>query len=168
MAFTPINPAEIAADQPVKQELWEKVRTDFDDHETRITSNTGSLQLFLPINFTVKGAHYLVGPIIGLDFFRSQSAIKLTNGTLWLVDDLGTSGTLTIDVQVSTNGGASYSSLFTVKPSLTSAAPALATDVGTLDATKVNINSADVLRLDVDSFQVGNFEFQVLLEFEAQ
>lgn len=167
MAFVPFNSTEITADKPVKQELWTKVKDNFDDHETRITSNENALQIFTPIQFVVKGAHYLVSPRTGIDFFFATQSITITNGRLWVID-AGTSGTTTIDVQVSRNTGSTFTSIFTVVPTLAFGAGSFANNSGTLDAGEVDINPADILRLDVSAFQVNSFEFQALLEFVAQ
>ena len=97
-------------------------------------------------------------------FKRITAAITLTGATLF-VTDAGSSGTLTIDVQKSAAGGGAFSTIFSVNPSLGFGAGAFATDVGVLSTT--SLIDGDILRFDVDSFQVSNFEFYVQLEFIA-
>jgi hypothetical protein len=41
MAFTAIAPAEVAPDQPVSTTLMDKIRTNFDDHEARLSASSG-------------------------------------------------------------------------------------------------------------------------------
>lgn len=165
MAFTPYTPAEIAAAEPTKQELFQKLSDNFDDHEARITTNqAGSIQL-TPIVFRVIGSHWKSGAETDIMFERITSGITLTAATLFVIDG-GSSGTLTIDVQKSAAGGGAFTTLFTVKPTLASGAGDFATNLGTLIASP-DLVDGDILRLDVDSWQINNDEWYVQLEFEA-
>lgn len=164
MAFSALTTAQIAASEPVKQELWTKVKDNFDDHETRVTTLEGSLQVFAPIEWRVFGAHWKTGSDTGLAFERITESITLTSGTLYIIDD-GTSGTLTVDVQKSSSGGGSFSTIFSTKPTLAQGGGNHGTNNGVLSTTV--LVSGDILRLDVSAYQVGNIEFYVQLEFTA-
>jgi len=166
MAFITIATDQIEAGDPVTQELWTKTKDNFDDHEARLTVVEAGFQKFLPIRFICIAAHYKTGSETGLAFVRVPFDITITNGSLFLIDS-GTSGTLTVDVQASAAGGGAFSSIFTVKPTLTSAAADFAVNSGTLDGTKTSRIAGDILRFDVSSYQVGNFEFQTLIDFET-
>lgn len=43
MAFNALTPAEVAPDQPLSTTLLDKIRTNFDDHEARITTGAGTV-----------------------------------------------------------------------------------------------------------------------------
>lgn len=166
MAFTPLTTAEVSADEPTKQELFDKIRTNFDDHESRISSNSTALQVFEPIIFSAQGVHYLIGPQNSLSFRRIVKPITITNGLVF-IHIAGTAGTLRSDVLVSTDGGSTFNSLFTVTPNVAFGAGNFADNTGTLDATRVDLVTGDILRHDVVTYQVGNFSFDTILEFIA-
>jgi len=163
MAFSAITAAQIAASEPVKQELFDKTRLNFDDHETRVASLETSLQTFLPIEWRIVGSHWKTGSDTGLAFQRITAALTLTAGTLYIVDD-GASGTLEVDVQKSAAGGASFSSIFSSRPILNPSSDH-GTNAGTLSTTA--LIAGDILRFDVVSYQVGNVEFYLQLEFTS-
>lgn len=165
MAYTAFSTADIEAGDPVSQELWDLTRTNFADHETRISTNEAALaNQFLPIQFLIIGGHWKAGTT-GLAFFRVQFDITLTDARLYLPQD-GDSGTTTVDVEVSAAGGGSFTTIFSSKPSLASGGGDHSLDQGTLSTT--DIDAGELLRLDLDAVQVGSGEIHLILAFEAR
>lgn len=166
MAYSAITTAEVTAGKATKQEVGVKIKDNFTDHETRIVTLETSLTQFEPIVFEVKGAHYKSSAEDGVAYYHVPTAINITAVTLLIVDD-GSSGTTTIDIQKSASGGASFATIFSSKPSVAQGSGDFTSDAGTLSGSLGNLSNDDELRLDVDAWQVGNFEFKVIIEYEV-
>jgi len=58
MAFTALTPAEVAPDQPGSTTLLDKIRTNFDDHEARLSASSGVIGEILNGSFeTAQGGN---------------------------------------------------------------------------------------------------------------
>jgi hypothetical protein len=164
MAYTAFNASEIASEEPVKTELFGKVKDNFDNHETRIATLEATGLTIPPLLFVVKGAQYGWGTGTGVAYRRVMYDLTLTTGKLWIID-AGTSGTLEIDIQYKRGAGA-FATIFSTRPSVAFGAGdySISTN-GVLSVT--SLLTADVLRLDVTGIMTGNDEFQVFLEHEV-
>jgi hypothetical protein len=164
MAYIAITDAEIEVGQPTKKELFDKVQDNFIDHETRIATNEASLASFRPMVFDIKGDAVIQDQVA---VERINFGIDILSARIMIVDT-GGSGTIEVDIEKSTNSGGAWASIFTTKPSLTSAAAAF--DLSTnqvLNAAPVSFATGDLLRVNIDSIMAGLDHFQVIVEFEV-
>jgi len=165
MAYSAMTTDEVTAGAATKQETGVKIKDNFTDHETRISAVEASSTQESPIVFAVKGGHYKTAAEDGVAYLMVPSAVSITSSLL-IVLDAGGSGSTTVDIQKSAAGGASFSTIYTVTPTVAYDDGDYATDAGTLDGAETGLDAGDILRLDLDEWQVGSFEFQLYLEFE--
>lgn len=163
MAYTPFNSTEVLPSKPNKTELWTKVKDNFDDHEGRLTSLESTGLNAFPIQFQVKGAHYLYGSLTGLATVRVVQNITLTSATLVIIDD-GSSGTLEVDVQRKPPIG-SHATIFSTRPSIVAGSGSHTVSTNAV-LSVTSLSTGDFLRLDTVSVMTGCDEFYVQLTYE--
>lgn len=153
MAFTTLTAADLAVGKPTKKELFDLIKSNFDDHETRITNTEAAISGVDPIVFTVVGAYSMLpSPTTALLYFRVPFAITLTGAVLMIYED-GTSGTLQVDVQQKSGAG-SFATIFSTKPSIVSTGGDFSTSSNAvLSVTAIAQN--DILRMDLTSKMAG-------------
>ena len=164
MSFNAYNALEISAGKPVKQELWTKASDNFDDHEDRLLSLEATALTLPNIQFNVSGAHWLGGAQNGLVFIRVEYNLTLTAAKLY-VADIGSSGTLDVDIKKSSAGGGAFATIFSTRPTVAVAAGAHAVSTNAVLST-VALVAGDILRLDVITPQTDCEDFQVYLTYE--
>lgn len=154
MAFTALTTAQIQVAEPVTQNLFQKTKDNFDDHETRIGDLEAEASANIPLVFYVAGEGRVRD---ALSEMRIPFNITVTNVIL-RVWQAGSSGTLDIDVQADTGSGFAtiLSSNITLAFGAGDRATASAAGLVTTD-----IDAGDDLRLDVDSKQTGASGFSV-------
>lgn len=153
MAFTALTAADLAVGKPTKKELFDLIKSNFDDHETRILNVEAATSDIDPIVFTVVGAYsQLPTPSTGLLYFRVPFALTLTGAVIMIYED-GTSGTLEVDVQKKTGAGA-FASIFSTEPSVASTGGDFSTSSNAVLSTTA-IAQNDILRLDLLSKMSG-------------
>ncbi|TXH08659.1 MAG: hypothetical protein E6R04_10255 [Spirochaetes bacterium] len=162
MAYDTFDPAEIAAGQPVKQELWQKVSDNFVDHESRLSDvESGSGLTAPPFEFAVLGAHWLLGAAqTAVATMRAPYALTLTDVKLFIVD-AGSAGTLQIDIQKKSGGGA-FGTVFSTKPSSVYTDGALYTSTNAA-LSVTSVANGDFLRLDLTTVMTDCDEFYVYI-----
>lgn len=161
MAFTVINSSEIAAGEPTKQELFGKIKDNFDDHESRIGDTEAFTTATVPFIFEVVGQGRVVN---GTTYIRVPFSITLT-GIKLFVFKAGTSGTLTVDVQRKVGVGAFATVLSSaVSSAYTDGDLFVQADSG---LAITSIPAGAFLRLDISSIQIGAEGFQVIVEYEV-
>lgn len=166
MAFTALNSSEVAAGEPTKQELFNKIRLNFDDHESRLLTVEGATNAYLSIDFGVQGEYGVLGTQTNISgYIRIPFNLTILSGRL-LIEQAGSAGTTEVDMLFK-RGVSAFSSLFTTRPSVAFSAGsnALSTN-GVLDATKVNLLAGDIIRCDLTASQTGGKGFVAILEFE--
>lgn len=169
MSFTALNTPEIAAAEPVKQELFQKVKDNFDDHESRLGSVETAVSTFDPIDFNFNGLYWkYVTPQTGVMYYRVARTIDVIAGRLSIAK-AGTSGTTEVDALVSVgDGNGPYTSIFSTKPSVGFAAGDGATSTnGVLTSNPVTITAGSWIRVDLTAAQSGGDSAQLQLEFEV-
>jgi len=164
MAFAAITSTEIQVGKPVTTNLFTKIKDNFDDHESRITATEAAVQVFRPITFDFLGQS-LVGDNQAVE--RVNFNISLLSARIFLIDN-GSSGTLTVDIEKSTNSGASWASIFSTLPSITSASPDYSLSTNQVFSTiPTTFNTGDLIRINLDSVISGSNLWQFLIDFEA-
>ncbi len=166
MSFSAFNANEIAAGEPNKQELWQKLKDNFDDHETRIEAiETGAITTFLDLEYSVGGDYSIVGAATGLCYQRMSVDITILAGRLFILT-AGSAGTTEIDILFKRGAGA-WTSIFSTKPSVAFGAGSLAVSSnGVLNPSNVNLQVGDFVRLDITSVQTNGIGLIGLLSIE--
>ncbi len=163
MSYTTITDAEIETGEPTAQSLFQKIKDDLDDHETRITANETGASTRPPFTLGVMGLIVADFAEDGVDWLRVDQPVTLTGFRL-LVHTAGASGTLTVDVEYKRGAGA-WTSILSAPVDAAYTLGDYVTVNGTLSVT--SLLAADLLRLNVDGAQVGMRNFKVQLEHEV-
>lgn len=161
MAFVTIPSSDLDVGDPVKKDIMDKVKDNFDDHETRINTIEGGFNKVSVFNGKVANAGLYVSAstLEGLDVYTAAQAFTLTSAIV-TVDVAGTSGTLEIDIQKSTDDGASWATVFSTKPSVAFGSGDNTPSSNAVFST-TSIATGDLLRLDISSFQSPQRAFWV-------
>jgi hypothetical protein len=173
MAFSAISNTVIQVGKALKQELFQKIKDNFDDHETRIASVEGGASKIIIFDEMVVSSVKLV-VVEGIAYWRAPSAFTLLDAKVGVHDisALSLSGTIEIDIQKSSSlDFTSAASIFTTKPSL-NFATATSYDESTnaaLDSGQSSVSAGDFLRFDIDAFPTGDTltKFQLYLVGEV-
>ena len=164
MAFTTITADQVAPGQPVTTDLFDTVRLNFDDHESRLTTIEASANVYRPYEFAfigVPNADNIQDGILHDRVFFDQTVLGVK---LYIIDD-GTAGTLTVDVEKKTGVGA-WTSLLNAPIAVASGGGDLSITSGTLSAS-TSLLAGDLLRLNIDTVMTNMKDFTVFLEFEG-
>lgn len=164
MAFSAITTAQIAVGEPTAKDLFQKSKDNFDDHESRITTLELSAQSFRPITFEFVGQS-LIGDNQLVE--RINFGMTILSARIFLIDS-GSSGTLTIDIEKSTNGGGSWASIFSTLPSIASGAGDYSLSTNQVfSISPTEFDAGDLMRTNVDSIVTGSNLWQAIVEFEV-
>jgi hypothetical protein len=152
MAFSTIISTTIQVGKAIKKELFDLIKGNFDDHETRINSlETGAAvkNIFEFLVFNASSASTLTG----LYYYEAIQDFTLTDGFIRIFETGALTGTLEVDIEVSTTDldDTSFSSVFTTAPEI-DFATASDYDASTnqvFNPTKVDIVKGNFLRINV-------------------
>lgn len=158
MAFTPISSTQIQVGRAIKKELWDVVKDDLDDLNTRLNAVEASSPKIKVIEFYVLNASSF-STATGLYYYRAVDTFTLTSATIQIFEKGSLTGTFEIDVEKSTTdlSAGAFSSVFTTRPSinLTTASNYAISTNQVFDPTKVSIVPGNYLRLDISQFPTG-------------
>lgn len=166
MAFTTIDPNTIEVGDAVRKDLFDLIKANFDDHETRITAlGTGAGRVSL-INTDIRIGSNDDGFLTGALHIEVVQACSITEGAIQLfLKSPVTSGTFTVDIKKNTTTNPSgFNSVFTAAPTLN-----LATAVdyqratGTVNPATQSLAVGDILKVDITSLPAGLQSFRVVL-----
>jgi hypothetical protein len=152
MAYSTIDPTTIEVGDPIKKELFDKIKSNFDDHEARLLASeiTASKITFIKF-FLLNGSSF--NSATGLYFYQADQSFTITSATIRIFEKGSNTGAIQIDIKRSTTDmdNASFTSIFTTKPKITYAS---AVDYETstnqvFNGSQININAGDILRLDI-------------------
>lgn len=163
MAFNPIDQNDIEVGKPVKQDLFQTTKDNFDDHEARIASlaqsaakvevfigELSNLQQYSPNNATLQR--------VGL--IRASRNFRIINAQIYVLhggvnqDVAPTAGTLEIDVLKGTDLQ-TLNSIFSIRPAVTTFAEGdTNATVGFVPSGEI-IDQGDWIQLDITSLQTG-------------
>jgi hypothetical protein len=167
MSYTAITSAEVTAGEPTTSTLMGKVKDNFSDHETRITSlEAGSGVSYPPIIFRVNGRADLVATATRTGFIMSTCNFGLTiTGARLIIQTAGSSGTTEIDIQYKRGGGA-WTSIFSTKPSVAyTAGDNAVSSNAVIDIANDDLQAGDLIRMNISSAQTSGSGFLVRLDF---
>lgn len=164
--FVPITTQEIAVGEPVSNATQTKIKENFDNLDGRVTSlEGGSSTTYPPIILRVNGnAAKLATPYIG--FIKTTFNFNLTiTGVRILTDIAGTSGSTEIDLKFK-RASNPYTSIFSTLPLISYSAgnDAVSTNA-VLNPSYVNLETGDILRLDITGVQNSGKNFIVRIDY---
>jgi hypothetical protein len=166
MAYVPIEEEEIETGEPVKATTQEKIRENFENHESRITSIEGGTAVtYPPIIFRVNGNY---STLVRDGILKTTLNFDLTiTGVRILIDQAGSGGSTSIDLRYSRAGG-SYVSVLNSNLTISSAAGDDAlSDGAVLNLSEVGLQAGDILRLDLKGAQTNGRGFLVRVDYTA-
>jgi len=165
MAFVSLTAASVAAGEPVTTGFGDLVRTDLDDLDSRTTAIEAQGSTLIPTEFEVRG-QASAGDEVDIFIFPFDATI--TAARIFLIQS-GSSGTLTVDLELSTNGGGSFSSIFSTLPSAVSGDGNYFRSINQVFLSSPSeADTGDFLRLNIDSVITGCEFFKVLIEIEVR
>lgn len=168
MAFVPLNTSEIAAGEPVKQELWDTIKEDLDDLNSRTISVENGLTNFRPIEWEILGRmdEFVTMPIEGVADLFHRANFDFTIVAVRLITiTAGSAGSNEIDIQMK-HGANPWQSIFSTLPSNLYSAGDLAVSTNQVLSTTA-IQAGDFLRLDLTSVQVEGESIRIEIEYET-
>ncbi|MEY3786535.1 MAG: hypothetical protein RLZ75_740 [Pseudomonadota bacterium] len=166
MAYTTIDPTVIEVGDPVTADLLTQVKTNFDDHETRILAASISSSKISLINADISIGSTATSLTTGCLYVEVLNACVITEGSLQLfLKSPATTGSITIDVKKNTTTNPTgFNSVFITMPTLNIA---ISSDyqktTGTMNPTYQSLIAGDILRLDIISIPAGLQKFKVVL-----
>ena len=165
MAFTALTTTELATGQPVSTVTQNKIRTNFDDHETRIEFlEAGNTTDFPCITMACLGNYYVYGTRAGVCQVAVNFSLNITGVRLY-INGAGSSGTTSIDILKKSGAGA-WTSVLTTQPSVAYSAgnDSISTN-GVINAAQQLVLAGDRLRLDLTGSQYAGNSFYVRIDY---
>jgi hypothetical protein len=152
MARSEILAEEIEVGDALKKELFDKIKNNDDDHETRLAqleTVAKKVEVFKQLVLNAASANTMTG----LAYYKADEAFTLTSATITIFEKGSLTGALEIDIKKSTTNldSASFTSVFTTKPKITwaSASDYAESSNQVFDNNKIDIEVGDYLRFDV-------------------
>lgn len=151
MAYTTISSAAIQVGKAIKKNLWDLVRSNFEDHEARIAAVETIGTVVEIIDETVYSATASAS-LTGLFFYKAKQNIRVTKLEIQIYEKGSiSSGSLTVDVKKSSSlNPIGFSSIMTT-PATINFATAINYDLnaGVINSTLNDVAVNEYLRLDV-------------------
>lgn len=152
MAFEVIDPNEIDVGDPLKKELFDKIKNSLDNHEDRIDElETGARKVDV-FKFPILNGS-AANSFTGITYYVADENFTLTSATITIFEKGVLTGSIEIDVRKSVTdlNGTSFTSVFTTRPKITMAS---ASDYETssnqvFDNAQISISEGDFIRLDI-------------------
>lgn len=150
--FSSISYLAISVGAAIKKELLDKVKNNFDDHESRLnTIETVARKVSVWEDLFLNGSQFSTNT--GIDYYEATLAFTITSASFRIYTVAGHSGFLEIDIKKSTtdNANGSFASIFTTKPKIdyTTAIDDDETTNQVFDVGQINIAIGDRLRFDI-------------------
>jgi hypothetical protein len=169
MAFLPIDTNTIKVGDPITKDLWDLIKTNFDDHELRINSlstSGGSIHIF-------NGDVSLVGFKItesDIFYYKAPQEFSVNDFRVQLFTKQGiTSGNLVIDLQKSTDtNDSNFSTILQSSISFDfSSDPDYHQEVALIDSNENTIPTDSVLRIKITNIP-STFDGKILVKIGGQ
>lgn len=166
MAFTSISNLAIAVGQAIKKELFQLVKDNFDDHESRINQiETNNSKISIWEHLIINASSFSTAT--GMNYYEATSSFTVTSAQIRIFEKGSLTGTFEIDIKKSVTDldGTSFVSIFTTRPSIAFAS-ANDYDASTnqvFDVGQIDISPGDYLRFDITSMPSGGVMSKFLL-----
>lgn len=174
MAFTTIDPNTIKIGDPITKNLWDLIKNNFDDHETRINSLATSGGTVFILNGDVS----LVGFNINnpnIFYYKARQDFSINDFRVQLFTRQGiVTGNLTLDLQKATNtNDTNFATILTTPLSINFASAAdYSEHAASINSSLNNILTGQVLRVKITNIPVNgfgyNFSDSIMVSIGAQ
>lgn len=169
MAYVPLDPLEIEVGDPVKKELFDKIRSNQESFNTDIEAlkQTSTIDIF-NIKFSGTLPEYSAAQLSRrIPVFRAPVAATIVNFKIVLLT-ASTSGTLEVSIEKSTDEGVNWTPLLNNPVELTgTTVGSLSGSVDWVDVPSQSFDQGDLLRLVIDGVQVDQGEFHISIYGEV-
>jgi len=168
MAFTTIPSSWLDVGDPTKKELFDYIKANEDDLDTRLTDVEAAVTNETPIVFEMEGDSWLLtmpkDDVCGI--VRLHTNITLVSNILILMQKGGgAAATLEVDIKYK-RGAAAWTTIYSARPTITTGEPVYQEDNGTLSVT--DLNSGDLLRMDLITIGEQYERFNLILGWEVR
>lgn len=166
MAYSTISNSDIEVGKPIKKELFDLIKSNLDDHETRLLALSGGSGKLSLINTDIDIGSNASGLLTGAFYIEVIQDCIATEGAIqFFAKSPATTGNLTVDIKKNTSTNPTgFTSLFTSAPTLSASSdPDFTRATGTINASTQVLNIGDILRVDVTSLPVGLQKFRLVL-----
>lgn len=168
MAYSAFTSVEIEVGKSTKKELFQKVKDNFDDHESRIAAvEQTAIQQIMNCKVIGDIENYSSSQILQRSpVWRAPFDGSIISFVATLLT-VSTSGTLSFQLYKSIDNGVNWT------PLLSSATTLTGTTVGSQNGSVTFVNAesqlfdqGDLLRVDITTVQVGQGDFQFSMDAE--
>lgn len=152
MAFTAISNSAIAVGKAIKKELWDLVKGNFDDHESRLLDVETAGSLIPVFDETIYSA-VEASTLTGVLYFRAKQAMKVVRVQVQIFEKGSiSSGTLSIDCKKAATLGAAFSTILTTQASVDfSTDPDFTSDDAVINSSLNSLAIDEYIKIDVTS-----------------
>jgi len=166
MAFSSIVSGTIAVGKAIKKELFDIIKGNFDDHESRLNLVETNATKVNVLKFDFRNAASFTA-MTGAFYFEADQDFTITDAYLRIFETGSLTGDLEVDLKKSTTDldGPSFTTIFTTKPSIDfdTASDYDASTNQVFDPGQITIQKGDFLRLDITAMPtsgvLGKFLF---------
>jgi hypothetical protein len=155
MSYTTIPSTSIQVGKSVTKNLWDLVKGNLDDHETRITAlsvSAGPVVIFDEEILNVSTAL----PLTNIADFRAFAGMNITKAQIQIYTKDGiTTGLLEYDLKKASTLGGTYTSIFTTKPAINYATDSTYTSRDGVLNSGQTLAIDDIIRLDITNVPTG-------------
>lgn len=164
MAYTVINSTRYDVGKAIKQDLFDDIVNNLDDHESRITLlETGGAVVEIFNSDVLIGSN--VSTVTGIHYAEILKDMELSECAIQIYEKGSITGTLSIDVKKNTTpDNTGMTSVFTSVPTIVFASSTdYQRNTGTFNPAQQAVIKGDILRLDISSLPAGLGKFRVVL-----
>lgn len=166
MTFISIDPATIQVGKAIKKELFDLIKGNFDDHETRLQGLSGTSGLAPLINETVYVGSNATPLLTGIYYLEIIQQCVATSLAIQIFEKAPASiGQLKIDVRKNTSTNpAGFVSIMTTQPLIDMTTDSdFVRKTGIIDTSKQLLSVGTIVRIDITSLPVGLQKFRIVL-----
>lgn len=160
MAFSPITTGAIEVGKALKKNLFNKIRDNFNDHESRIDGLEAGANKVEIFNFEVMGFinNYDASELVQIGTYRAPNDVTITEIKLTLMNgssslQSSSLGILSIDIQKSTDSGVNWNTILSSQPEIPDGVSATGSesDLVTFIPGGEDLATDELLRVNVTS-----------------
>lgn len=163
MAYDPVLDAWIAAGQPTKEEIFEFLKANQESFNTDIEALKQTSQVDIIDSKIAGGINSYTQAEIQqrMPVFKSPFDLTVTSFVVTLLE-ASTSGTLQVDIEVSTDNGANWSTRLTSPVEVTtSTVGSISGAVNWINVAAQSFDQNDLVRISIPGLQTGQGAFHV-------
>lgn len=172
MAFTVIPSSWLNVGEAIKKRLFTRIKDDLDDHETRLNAVEAGINRIDIFNFEVTGYifNYPAAELVGVGTYKAPQNIIITEVKVIILNSASSpyssssAGSLKIDLERSTNNGATWATVLSSQPTIGDGSYAAGAESAMVSfITNGEILLADqLLRVNVTSKKDSQGSFQII------